>query len=111
MKSPLVLALTSPLLLAAAFSPSAAHAAVVWMSDFETGQISEFGQSLNATKGTRQNIEFVMDPVQHGKLACKIVIHPDDNFQPYDQNRVEMHHVTLGRRIANDPSEARQSTS
>src|SRR5258708_18571813 len=57
-----------------------ARATMTWKADFETGNLSQFNGSVNATKGTRKNIEFVPDPVAEGKLAGKFTIHADDTF-------------------------------
>jgi MYXO-CTERM domain-containing protein len=66
-----------------------ARAAVTWKADFETGNISQFMGNVNATKGTRKNIEFVADPVQEGKMAGKFTIHEDDTFSS-TQMRVQV---------------------
>jgi hypothetical protein len=76
---------------------SAAHAAVVWTSTFEKGDLSEWGTPNNRTRNlpggtTRTNIEVVGDYVYTGKYACKLTVHPDDSFPSYNQNRVDMGH-------------------
>jgi hypothetical protein len=82
--------LVCPLLVMA--GQRSAGATVVWRSTFEAGDTKEWNGGLNTTKGARSNIDVVMDPVQEGKSSCRIVIHPDDTFQPYNQSRVELHH-------------------
>ena len=65
---------------------------MTWKADFETGNLSQFMGSVNATKGTRKNIEFVPDPVQEGKLAGKFTIHEDDTFSS-TQMRVQVDRI------------------
>ena len=71
------------------FESAPARAAVTWKADFETGNISQFMGNVNATKGTRKNIEIVADPVQEGKMAGKFTIHEDDTFSS-TQMRVQV---------------------
>jgi hypothetical protein len=80
-----------PLLVATSLSLAAppVSAAVTWKADFETKDLKQFSGSTNATKGTRQNIEFVSDPVQQGMVAGKFTIHEDDIFSS-TQMRVQI---------------------
>jgi len=58
-----------------------ASARVIFKSGFETGDLSEWSQT--GTKGqnaTPRNIQIVTDPVEEGKYAAKVTIHPDDVF-------------------------------
>src|SRR5712671_6259855 len=73
---------SAPLLLFAGIvcQSRAARAAVTWRADFETGNLSQFSGNVNATNGTRRNIEIVADPVQQGQSAGKFTIHADDTF-------------------------------
>jgi MYXO-CTERM domain-containing protein len=72
-----------------------ARATVVWTSTFESGDMSEWtSPAINVTKGTRKNVEFVGDEVYSGKLACKVTVHPDDLLPPYNQDRVDIGHVS-----------------
>lgn len=70
-----------------------AQADVVWKANFEAGNLTEFnGGFINQTKGTRKNIDVVNDPVEDGKWAATISVHPDDLFGQYVQDRVDMGH-------------------
>jgi hypothetical protein len=72
-----------------------ARAAVVWTSTFEAGDLSEWtSPSINLTKGTRKNYEVGGQQVYSGKLACSITVHPDDLLAPYNQDRVDIGHVS-----------------
>ncbi|HEV3031857.1 MAG TPA: heparin lyase I family protein [Polyangia bacterium] len=68
-----------------------ARGAVVWTSTFEKGDLSEWSPGVNATKGTRQNVEVLGEQVHSGKFACKITVHPDDTFGG-GQDRVDIQH-------------------
>ncbi|HEY2729314.1 MAG TPA: heparin lyase I family protein [Polyangia bacterium] len=68
-----------------------AHGAVVWTATFEKGDLSEWSPGINATKGTRKNVEVLGEQVHSGTLACKITVHPDDTFSG-GQNRVDIQH-------------------
>jgi len=78
-----------------------ARAAVVWTATHEAGDLKEWGGGLNLTKTlpdktVRQNAEVLGEQVYGGKLACKITVHPDDTFGPYNQDRVDLsHHSTI----------------
>lgn len=72
--------------------PAAARATVVWTSTFEKGDLSEWMPGVNATKGTRKNVEVLGEQVYTGKYACKITVHPDDLFGQYVQDRVDIQH-------------------
>src|SRR5438477_2286075 len=61
-----------------------ADAAVVWTATLEKGDLSEWMPGVNATKGTRQNVEVLGEQVHTGKFACKITVHPDDTFNGQD---------------------------
>ena len=71
-------------LLAAAvlfYAAQPASARIIFHSGFETGDLSEWSQT--GTKGqnaTQRNIQIVTDPVEEGKYAAKVTIHPDDVF-------------------------------
>src|SRR5262245_9531520 len=91
MKSPIARANGAIALVAVLFTSTAARAAVTWHADFETGDLSQFQGNVNATNGTRQNIEFVTDPVEQGTLAGKFTIHADDLFST-TQMRVQITH-------------------
>ncbi|HVR03940.1 MAG TPA: heparin lyase I family protein [Polyangia bacterium] len=80
-----LVALFGPMLIA-----GTARGAVVWTATFEKGDLSEWSPGINATKGTRQNVEVLGEQVHSGKLACKITVHPDDTFN--GQNRVDIQH-------------------
>src|SRR5260221_4532686 len=69
--------------------PRVARAAVIWKADCETGNLSQFNGNVNATNGTRKNIEFVADPVEQGMVAGKFTIHADDTFST-TQMRVQV---------------------
>jgi hypothetical protein len=76
---------------------SVAHAAVVWTSTFEKGDLSEWTPGTNPTKTlpngmVRKNVEVLGEQVYTGKYACKITVHPDDLFGPYVQDRVDIQH-------------------
>jgi MYXO-CTERM domain-containing protein len=72
-----------------------ARAAVVWTSTFEAGDLSEWtSTSINLTKGTRKNYAVDSQQVYSGKLACNITVHPDDLLAPYNQDRVDIGHVS-----------------
>src|SRR6266478_58371 len=72
--------------------PSPARATVVWTSTFEKGNLSEWTPGVNATKGTRKNVEVLGEQVHSGSYACKITVHPDDLFSQYVQDRVDIQH-------------------
>jgi MYXO-CTERM domain-containing protein len=79
------------LLLAGLCLPTSARAAVVWTSNFEQGDLSEWKPGINATKDARKNVEVLGEQVYGGKQAGKITLHPDDTFT-YGQNRVDIQH-------------------
>src|SRR5258706_10560780 len=77
--------------------PRPARAAVVWTATHEGGDLKEWGGGLNLTKTlpdktVRNNAEILGEQVYAGKLACKITVHPDDTFGPYNQDRVDLSH-------------------
>ncbi|HXI56138.1 MAG TPA: heparin lyase I family protein [Polyangia bacterium] len=84
--------LCSALPLASLLVVGPAHAAVVWTSTFEKGNLSEWMPGVNATKGTRKNVEVLGEQVHSGSYACKITVHPDDLFGQYVQDRVDIQH-------------------
>lgn len=67
-----------------------AHAEVLWKDGFEGGTLENW-TLLNGTKGARQNISVVNEPVFEGSRACKIDLHPDDLWSN-GHNRVELHY-------------------
>jgi hypothetical protein len=66
-------------------------AQVLWRGDFETGDLSQWSQTLNERTRLRHNITVVDSPRFGGKYAAQLVIHPDDLFSN-GHNRVELHH-------------------
>ncbi len=80
-----------------AASASSARATVVWTATLEKGDLSEWTSTTNGTKtlpdgGVRNNIEVVGERVYSGKLACKVTVHPDDDFGQYHQDRADIKH-------------------
>jgi MYXO-CTERM domain-containing protein len=69
---------------------SAASADILWRGDFETGDLTQWGSTLNLKTGQRTNITVVGTPVSQGKSAAQLVVHPDDLW-PNGHNRVELH--------------------
>jgi len=79
--------------------PRPAGAAVVWTATHEAGDLEEWSGGLNLTKTlpdntVRKNAEILGEQVYAGKLACKITVHPDDTFGPYNQDRVDLSHAS-----------------
>lgn len=80
------------LLMAALWIPESAHAELLWQSDFEENNLSEWSGKLNPDKnGSRQNIVVVDTPVHSGARAAELTIHPDDLWPGNNHNRVELH--------------------
>ncbi|MCA9129672.1 MAG: polysaccharide lyase [Planctomycetales bacterium] len=53
----------------------------LFRADFETGDLSQWKQTgTNSVNASERNVQVVTDPVQQGKFAVKITIHPDDVF-------------------------------
>jgi len=70
-------------------------AAVLWVGDFETGDLKQWDGSLLIKTGDRDNLVIEGDTVAQGKKAAKITLRPDIIFQPYEQSRVEVKHIGL----------------
>jgi hypothetical protein len=76
------------LLIAALMSaPSSALATVVWIADFEEGNLEEWTPGIN----NEGNVEVLGEQVYMGQYAGKITVHPEDTFT-FEQNRVDIQH-------------------
>ncbi len=63
------------------FCALAAHSAILFRADFETGDLSQFANT--GTRGQNdipRNVQVVSDVVKRGRYAAKFTIHPDDVF-------------------------------
>lgn len=57
------------------------HAEVMFRADFETGDLSEWGNSgTSGRNDTPRNVQVVTDIVQQGRYAGRFTIHEDDVF-------------------------------
>jgi Polysaccharide lyase len=74
---------------------SQAQAKVLWVGDFEKGDLSQWDSTNLIKTGDRDNLVLEGDTVAEGKLAAKITLRPDVIFEPYNQSRVEVKHVGL----------------
>jgi MYXO-CTERM domain-containing protein len=91
------LALTVLVVAALTAVSTPARATVVWTATLEKGDLSEWTSTTNGTKtlpdgSVRKNIEVVGEKVYSGKLACKVTVHPDDDFGQYHQDRADIKH-------------------
>ncbi len=77
-------------------APGVAHAQV-WVGDFETGDLSQFSGSNNATVGGRDYIQIITDPVAEGAHAARIELHDDAGAT---LRRVELQHEPASGRTA-----------
>jgi hypothetical protein len=79
---------------AVVFEPATAapaHPGVVWRGDFETGDISQWNELLNATNTTPPRVTIVGAPVRAGTHAGRIEVR-NDNLWSNGLNRVELGH-------------------
>lgn len=79
---------------AVVFSVMPVRAAEVWRGDFETGDLSQFDNTLN-----EQNIEVVADPVFEGNAAARVTL-TNDAMWPNGIKRVELQHKPSAGRTA-----------
>ena len=68
-----------------------AGAAVVWRGDFETGDVSQWNELLNATNTTPPRVTVVGSPVRAGARAGRVEVR-NDNLWSNGLNRVELGH-------------------
>ena len=67
-----------------------ASARILFKSDFETGDLSQWAQTgTRGQNASPRNVQVVTDIVHEGKYAAKITIHEDDIFNP-SQLRVQL---------------------
>lgn len=72
------------------FAAGSAGGRVIFKSDFETGDLSEWSKSgVKGQNATARNIQVQSDIVQQGKYAGKFTIHEDDVFNA-QQLRVQV---------------------
>lgn len=76
-----------------------AHAAPVWIGDFETGDLSQYEGTLNQTINGVDYITVVQDVVAQGRYAARIELH-DDAVWGNGLRRVELHHSPADGRTA-----------
>jgi hypothetical protein len=79
-----------------------AHAEVLWIGDFETGDVSQWDGSNLLVTGERDNLVFVHDVVREGTTAAQITLREDIIFEPYTQSRVEVKHQGLATAEGDD---------
>jgi hypothetical protein len=72
-----------------------AQAKVLWVGDFETGDLKQWDSTNLIKTGDRDNLVLEGATVAEGKLAAKITLRDDIIFEPYNQSRVEVKHVGL----------------
>lgn len=60
-----------------------APATILFLADFETGDLSQWAQTgTRSQNATPANVQVVSDIVRLGKYAAKVTIHPEDVFNP-----------------------------
>jgi hypothetical protein len=74
---------------------SAAQAKVLWVGDFETGDLTQWDSTNLIKTGDRLNLVIESDTVAEGTKAAKIELQQDIIFEPYNQSRVEVKHNGL----------------
>ncbi len=72
-------------------TPALAHAAPVWVGDFETGDLSQFGFVLNETVGEASYVTLMGREVAEGNTAARIELH-NDALWGNGLKRVELQH-------------------
>jgi len=76
-------------------SSSRAEAKVLWVGNFETGDLTQWDGSTLIKTGDRLNLVIESDSVAEGTKAAKIELQQDIIFEPYNQSRVEVKHIGL----------------
>ena len=69
-----------------------ANAAVLWVGDFETNDLTQWDSTNLIMTGDRLNLILQGDKIAEGTLAAEITLRPDVIFEPYNQSRVEVKH-------------------
>ena len=72
-------------------SPLVAHAAPVWLGDFETNDLSQWNGALNQNIDGVDYITIATDVVVQGSYSARIELH-NDAVWPNGLKRVELHH-------------------
>src|SRR5262249_6792888 len=75
----------------APLAASPARAAIVWRGDFETGDVGQWNELLNAANTTPPRVTIVSKPVRDGAHAGRIEVR-NDNLWSNGLNRVELGH-------------------
>jgi hypothetical protein len=80
-------------------SPVLAHAAPVWVGDFETNDLSQWNGTLNGNVDGVDYITIATDVVVQGSYSARIELH-NDAVWPNGLKRVELHHSPDAGRTA-----------
>jgi hypothetical protein len=71
--------------------PGPVGAAILWRGDFETGDVRQWNELLNAANTTPPRVTLVDFPVRDGKRAARVEVR-NDNLWSNGLNRVELGH-------------------